>query len=167
MIRRPLTAIRRNSDGAAAVEFALVAPIMLVGMFGVFDLGYNMYTAAILQGAIQEAARDATIEGSSTAGLDSRVTDVVHNIAPAATLTFNRTTYTNFSDVRQPEDFTDVNNNGTCDGNEPFEDANGNGTWDQDRGSAGSGGARELRALAIEFVGEVRHLVVGLRDRGG
>ena len=28
------------------------------------------------------------------------------------------------------------------------------------------GGARELRAVAVELIGEVRHVVVGLRDRG-
>ena len=33
-------------------------------------------------------------------------------------------------------------------------------------GDALGGGARELCAVAVEFVGEVRHVVVGLRDRG-
>src|SRR5205823_12919169 len=33
-------------------------------------------------------------------------------------------------------------------------------------GDARGGGAREPGALAIELVGEVRHVVVGLRDRG-
>lgn len=129
--------------GAAAVEFALIAPVMLIGMFGVFDLGYNMYTAAVLEGAIQEAARNSTIEGAATGELDQRMTDVVHNIAPKAELEFDRTAYANFSDIRQPEDFSDINDNGTCDNGEPFEDANGNGTWDQDRGSSGLGGARD------------------------
>ncbi|MCB2073508.1 MAG: pilus assembly protein [Novosphingobium sp.] len=143
MTRAGCKLLAKAREGAAAVEFALIAPIMLVGMFGVFDLGYNMYTAAVLEGAIQEAARNATIEGAATGDLDNRLADVVHNIAPKADLTFERTAYANFSDVRQPEDFTDVNDNGVCDNGEPFEDANGNGTWDMDRGSAGQGGARD------------------------
>lgn len=129
--------------GAAAVEFALIAPIMLIGMFGVFDLGHNIYTAAVLEGAIQEAARNSTIEGAATGKLDRRMTDIVRNIAPKAELQFDRTAYANFSDIRRPEDFSDINGNGNCDNGEPFEDANGNGTWDQDRGASGIGGARD------------------------
>ena len=33
-------------------------------------------------------------------------------------------------------------------------------------GDALGGGARELCAVAVEFIGEIRHVVVGLRDRG-
>ncbi|KHK91530.1 hypothetical protein LK12_11945 [Novosphingobium malaysiense] len=144
MERANLLAIGDES-GASAVEFALVAPVLLMAMMGLFDLGYNVYTATLLEGAIQKAARDSTIEGSvsKTSTLDGRVTDMVRNIAPQAQLTFKRTAYASFSDVGKPEDFTDVNNDGMCDAGEPFEDANGNGVWDADQGKAGSGGARD------------------------
>lgn len=137
--------LRGDRKGTTAIEFALIAPVMLLGMMGVFDLGYTMYTSAILQGAIQKTARDSTIEGAAdkTASLDARVKDVVADIAPKARLAYKRTNYTNFSDVREPEDFDDVDGNGTCDGGEPFEDVNGNGNWDQDRGADGLGGARD------------------------
>ncbi|MBV1916458.1 MAG: pilus assembly protein [Sphingomonadaceae bacterium] len=145
MIRRLHRAFPSDSRGAAAVEFALVAPVLLIGMMGVFDLGHNMYTASVLHGAIQKTARDSTIEGAAGQGaiLDQRVTDMVRRIAPGATLQFNRDSYTTFSNVSQPEDFTDVNGSGACDANEPFEDANGNGSWDADMGKTGFGGARD------------------------
>lgn len=145
MIRALAPRLGRDRKGSAAVEFALVAPVMLLGMMGLFDLGYTMYTSAVLQGAIQKAARDSTIEGAAdkTAALDARVKEVVDDVAPKATLAYKRTKYTNFSDVREPEEYTDVDGNGTCDGGEPFEDVNGNGTWDQDRGADGLGGARD------------------------
>ena len=54
-----------------------------------------------------------------------------------------RRAYTDFSDVSQPEDFTDTDNNGRCDNGEPFEDANGNGLYDTDRGIDGIGSARD------------------------
>ncbi|MEZ5692265.1 MAG: TadE/TadG family type IV pilus assembly protein [Altererythrobacter sp.] len=137
--------LRRDEKGAAAVEFALVAPVLLIGMMGVFDLGYNMYTASVLHGAIQKTARDSTIEAASSkeAALDARVSTMVRKIAPNATVTFERTSYSSFSKVRQPEDWTDTNTNGTCDGGETYEDANGNGSWDPDIGSSGFGGARD------------------------
>jgi Flp pilus assembly protein TadG len=110
---------------------------------GLFDLSYGLYSASVLQGAIQKAARDATIESSQPTALDARVKTAVHNIVPTASLTFTRSSYANFSDIGVPEDFTDVNGDGRCDAGEPFEDENGNGTWDEDRGREGNGGARD------------------------
>lgn len=140
-----LAPLRADTRGAAAMEFALIAPVLLIGMMGVFDLGHNMYTASVLHGAIQKAARDSTIEGAAAQGtvLDQRVTDMTHQIAPGATLNFERKSYSTFSDVSQPEAFTDVNSNGACDAGEPFEDANGSGSWDADMGQTGFGGARD------------------------
>jgi len=135
----------RCRRGTSAIEFALIAPVMLIVMMGLFDMGYNMYTDALLEGSIHKAARDSTIEGADakSADLDSEVTQMVRAIAPQATLQFERTAYSSFTDVRQPEDYDDVNGNGECDANESFEDANGNGTWDADRGRSGQGAARD------------------------
>ena len=133
----------RCDAGVTLVEFALVAPMLLMVLMGLFDLGYNMYTTAMLNGSIQDAARDSGIEGAKTATLDASVTRAVTAIVPNATLTFNRKSYSSFSKVGRAEDFTDVNGNGTCDANEPFEDANVNGSWDKDVGLAGQGGARD------------------------
>lgn len=137
--------LRRNESGVTVIEFALIAPTLMVMLFGLLDLAHNMYTAQMLQGAIQQAARNSTLEGAvgSAAALDSVVTTAVHTVAPGSTLTFSRKSYSNFTNAARPEDYTDVNANGTCDANEPFEDANGNGSWDLDTGVAGFGGARD------------------------
>lgn len=135
--------LRREETGAAVIEFAFAAPVMLIMLMGIFDLSHNMYTSSILQGSIQEAARDATIEGASTAEIDAYVEKIVHQISPGANVTFERFAYTNFKQVKQPEDFTDVNGNGTCDAGEPYFDANENGKWDPDRGQHNSGNARD------------------------
>ena len=127
------------------VEFALIAPVLLMLLMGMFDMGYNYYMQSQLQGAVQKASRDATVQAlaGDTTGIDERVAHAVREIVPSATLTFSRRAYSSFSDVHRPEDFTDIDNNGTCNDGEPFEDANDNGTWDQDRGSVGGGGARD------------------------
>lgn len=137
--------LKRDRRGATMVEFALIAPVLVVALIGLFDLCYNIYAATMLEGAIQQAARDSTIEGagSTQSAIDTRVTDVVQDIVPSATLTFNRTAYIDFADVARPEDFTDSDSDGVCNAGEPFEDANGNGLWDSDRGSTGMGGARD------------------------
>ena len=145
--------LARDARGVTAVEFALVAPVMLMTIMGLFDMGHAQYTRALLEGAIDKASRAATVEGSSTTSIDARVTTVVKQIAPSATLTFNRTTYSDFSDVGMPEDFDDVDKDGTCDNGEPFEDANGNGTYALDRGKTGNGGARDavLYTVSVSY----------------
>ncbi len=138
-------AIAEDQRGATLIEFALIAPVLLLMILGLFDMGYNYYVQAQLQGAIQKAGRDSTIEGAISVDdqIDARVTEAVHEIAPDAQIAFSRRSYANYADVNQPEDYTDVNADGQCDGSEPFEDANGNGIWDPDRGADGLGGARD------------------------
>ena len=143
--RSNLRRLRGESRGVAAVEFALVAPALLLTIMGIFDLGYNIYAATMVQGAIQRAARDSTIEGADQrlAQIDEAVARAVHHVVPRATIAFSRRAYADFADVSRPEDFTDTDRNGLCDNGEPFEDANRSGTWDDDRGASGSGGARD------------------------
>lgn len=151
MIRR--RALLRDQRGSAAVEFAVVAPVMLMTLYGMFDMGHTQYTRALLEGAIEKASRAATIEGVKTTSIDARVSSVVTQIAPGAILTFKRTTYTDFSDIARPEDFDDINKDGTCNDDEPYEDANGNGSYDLDRGKSGNGGARDaiLYQVTVQY----------------
>ena len=132
-----------DQTGAAIIEFALIAPVLLMTLFGLFDLGHGMYTKSLLQGAIEKASRDSTIEGATTGTLDARVSQVVRRIAPGAAITFNRTSYATFTSINLAEDFVDTDHNGACNSGETFEDANGNGVWDTNQGRNGNGGARD------------------------
>lgn len=144
-MRKRLAAILRDKRGVTIVEFALIAPVLLLMLMGLLDLSFNMYTTEMLNGAIQTASRNSTIEGASgkDAALDAIVTNAVRAVAPSATLTFNRRVYSSFTDAGRPEDYSDIDGDGTCNNGEPFEDANGNGAWDRDRGKAGFGGAHD------------------------
>lgn len=135
----------RDTRGATAVEFAIIAPALLTVLLGLMDLSYNLYATTLLKGAIHEAGRGSTLEGAETRGLaiDNNVRDAVLDIVPNAEIAFDRRAYIDYSDVNRPEDYTDTNADGLCNEGEPFEDANGNGTWDQDRGRADMGGARD------------------------
>lgn len=150
-MKQRLALLAGDTRGATIVEFALVVPVLLTMIFGLLDLAHNMYTAQMLQGAIQKAARDSTIEGASANApqLNQNVTKAVTAIAPGSTLTFSRKSYSNFSNVAKPEDFTDANTNGTCDGGEAYEDANSNGAWDIDVGNAGFGSARDATLYQV------------------
>jgi Flp pilus assembly protein TadG len=142
---KPASALLRDQQGATLVEFAMVAPVLVLAILGLMDMGYNYYIQAQLQGTVQKAARDATLERALTitGDIDDSVAAAVHRVVPNASLQFARSSYSSFADVAQAEDFSDLNENGRCDDGEPFEDANGNGDWDQDRGAEGMGGARD------------------------
>lgn len=146
-----MTRLARNSEGVTVVEFALIAPVLLISLMGVLDLSHSIYTASMLEGVIQKTARDSTIEGAAAqqATLDERVTDAVQRVAPGSSVTFSRRAYTAYINVSKPEDFTDVDANGVCDHGDPYEDANGNGTFDLDRGVDGFGGARDSVAYTV------------------
>ena len=142
MRRSLLHALRRDGRGATALEFTIVAPVMLLLMMGLGDLLYQIYAQSVLNGAVQKAGRDSGIEGGSANGdtIDARVQSMVGKILGNATFTSSRKSYDTFSEVA-PEPFTDTNGNGVRDAGECFSDVNGNGTWDADPGRAGQGGA--------------------------
>jgi Flp pilus assembly protein TadG len=144
-MRGELRTIGRDQGGATAVEFALISPVLAMALIGLFDMGYAVYANTMLQGALQRAARDSTVEGAANrvAEINKAVIDEVRPVVPEANFTFTRKSYANFSDVGVGEDYTDANDNNVCDDGEAFEDANGNGVWDRDRGTEGAGGARD------------------------
>ncbi len=150
---RTLQALTRSNDGATVVEFALISPTLALVLMGLFDMGYTVYANTMLQGALQRAARASTVEGAVmlVGSIDDMIRQEVVEVVPDATLTFSRKAYANFSDVGVAEDFTDANTNGVCDDGEAYEDANGNGTWDQDRGTAGLGGARDAVLYTVSM----------------
>lgn len=138
--------IRKDQDGATLVEFALVSPVMLFMMMGVFDVGYGVYMRSVLDGAIQKAGRDASLESgpSSLTAIDTRLRNTIRAVNKAATVTTARESYFQFSDVDRAEVFTDTNNNGVCDNGEPYGDENANSEWDDDIGASGIGDPRDV-----------------------
>ena len=58
---KPIKRLVREQQGAAALEFALVAPLFLILMFGVLDFGLAMYAKGLITHASQEGARYGTV----------------------------------------------------------------------------------------------------------
>lgn len=144
-MRRLLGQLATDRQGASIVEFALITPVLLLTLMGLFDMAHNMYTAQMLNGAVQQAARNSTIEGAAgqQAALDAIVSKAVKAVSPGASVQISRTAYRDFTSVGRPEDWTDVDSDGACNNGEPYEDANANGAWDRDPGNSGFGGARD------------------------
>lgn len=140
--------LRRQQRGVAMIEFALMGPVFLLLLMGIFDYSWQLYARQVLQGAVAAAARGATLEANtgSQAALDNRVTAAVQKVFKNAEVKFTRKTYDSFNEVGNPEPFKDSKKplNGVYDLGECFEDINGNGKWDADRARDGNGGADDV-----------------------
>jgi Flp pilus assembly protein TadG len=149
-MRRPallsrLARLRRDRSGVTIVEFAIVLPVLCILLVGTFELGYRSYVTAVVQGALREAARMATVGGVSMEEIDARVRARLSDFARNATVTTSATSYFEFADVGQPEKITsDTAPLGQYNPGDCFEDANGNGTYDLDRGRGGLGQADDV-----------------------
>lgn len=143
----------QNKRGVTAVEFGLIAPTFIMLLLGVFDLGYNVYARAILDGAVQKAGRDSALETGTSAisTLDANVKANLGPIAGGATFDYERRNYRDFAKVGLPEDLDDKNSNGSRDPGECFTDENANGTWDRDLGEEGVGGARDVVLYTVRM----------------
>lgn len=150
MARRAfLHEVSRDQRGMSAVEFALIAPVFLMLLLGAFDMSHSVYMKSILQGVLQKAGRDATLETGTEAArqtaIDTIVSSQVKNLANGANVTITRRYYKDFTKAAQAvgEPFTDTNGNTLCDAGEPYQDTNNNSVRDADGGDDGQGGARD------------------------
>lgn len=162
MIRRLLKRLRDDKRGSYMMEFALVTPALLVVIMGLLDMTYRLYARAMLEGAVQKAARDSTLETGSTASANAIVDNIVKNSfkqvngkVVAADYTFTRRNFADFTKAGKMEPSTGPG--GQC---APpagatvytYVDINNNGTWD-DGAIAGQGGAND----AVLYTVAVRH----------
>ena len=144
--------LRASARGTALMEFALVSPVFLLMLMGIFDLSYRAYAVSVLQGAVQKAGRDSTLEGASggLGSIDATITNQMRSVASAVTMNFDRKTFVSFTRAGQAEEFEDRNDpttgvpNGRRDVGECYFDENSNGSYDTNAGINGQGGARDI-----------------------
>ena len=140
-----LRALRRDAKGATIVEFALVVPVLSMLLLGTLDLGYRSYVTSIVQGALHEAARMATVGGVSTSQIQTHVQNRLRDFSRNATITTTTRSYSDYSGVKVAETITnDTAPIGTYNPGDCFQDANGNGVWDSDRGRSGTGNSEDV-----------------------
>lgn len=138
--------LRQDEDGATLTEFAIVAPVLILMVMGIFDMAHSQYTAALMNGALQKAGRDLTLQsaGVNESDIDAEVQAQIRSVVPgSATVELVKLSHAEFEDIGEEEEYTDDNGDGVCNNGEPFIDANDNGQWDPNRGAVGIGGARD------------------------
>lgn len=76
-----------DARGATIVEFAIVAPILVVMLMFLFDTGYYLYARAILGGEVQAAGRASALETATDTNrvlLDTSVENAVKRLVGVA-----------------------------------------------------------------------------------
>ncbi|WP_457185924.1 TadE family protein [Nocardioides sp. P5_E3] len=76
----------REDRGAAAVEFALIVPILLVVLFGIIDFGFAINRYTIVNNAAREGVREASL-GASEAEIRAAVTHGMSDLGGSYTIT--------------------------------------------------------------------------------
>lgn len=76
-MRRRAISLTASEDGSAAVEMALVTPLLLVLMFGSFELGNYFLDNHVVAKAVRDGARYASRRGFAEFTCGSASTDVI------------------------------------------------------------------------------------------
>lgn len=75
----------KDRSGAGALEFALVAPAVLLILFGSFQFAWAMHNAASVNFALEQASRDLVTTASlSQAQLQAKVDAKLKDLAPGS-----------------------------------------------------------------------------------
>ena len=164
MRSRPMQSLIRDQRGAAAVQFAILVPAMLVLLVGSFEVAMLLFVGGTMESAVLAASRYG-VTGFTEDGIsrEQRIRDIIGErtlgFVDLKATKINTLVYASFDQIGQPEPFTDANKNGVHDPGEEFNDVNGNGTWDDDMGKAGLGGPGDVVLYDIEFeTGALTHL---------
>lgn len=153
---RHLKQLRRNKDGVTAIEFAIIAPVLVMMVMGTMEISLMMYARSIMEGATFISSRTGKV-GYVAEGMTQQETIVAALKQRAGILmntdniTVTPKSYGSFSEVGEPEPFTDANGNGVRDYAENYTDINGNGTYDEDMGYDSYGASAQITMYTITY----------------
>ena len=92
MLKGMLT-LGKNKDGATAIEFAMVAPVLIWLIFGMIEFGIMMATQSALEGATSQAgraykalARSNNETGADASAIHSRIAQIGNGLLIPARL---------------------------------------------------------------------------------
>lgn len=94
----------KSQNGAAAVEFALVLPLLVLLLFGIIEFSLLFYNKAMLTNASREGARTGIVYDYPARILDSRIKTVVKDYARAHLITFSSSKLEDVNIVITPEE---------------------------------------------------------------
>lgn len=146
---RNLRTFVRSDRGAALVEFAFAAPILITMLLGIIEVAMVIFLNLMVESGVREAARFG-LTGSERDGYTRE--EYIINIVNERTMGLMEITadnldvrvYESFEAIAETEPYVDANLNGAYDDGEPYTDTNGNGSHDEDPGTPGAGDSGDI-----------------------
>ncbi len=83
-----------SSSGQGLVEFALILPLLMLFVFGLFDLGYATFLQNSISNGAREGARAGIIKNNTDATIRARVLASTPGIGPQITIQPSTRTFT-------------------------------------------------------------------------
>lgn len=145
----------RADEGVSAIEFAVIAPILLLLIFGIVEFATIMLLANIMENATSISSRlGKTGYSASGKSREDTIRDSViaraGNLIKPSQLVITSKYYEQFDQIGDAEPWNDANHNGIAEAGE-YNDINGNGHWDSDMGLAGYGDAEDIVVYSIRY----------------
>ena len=161
-----LTHIWHKEDGATAVEFALISPVVVLLVMGVIEMSMMMMAQNLMESATFSASRTGktgyVAEGQTR---EETILQELNELAGAVldteAITITSTSYDEFGDIGQPEPFIDANANSVRDDGENYTDVNGNGQYDSDMGTSSSGTAGQVVVYTVSYPWHIATPLIG------
>lgn len=158
MTRLTAFLLARCQKGVTVVEFAMLAPAMIVLIAGSIEAAHFLMVKIALEGALSTAARESIAKLNMTDDArDQAMRDRIgalmmpHHVAQGHNMVIETKVYRSFGSS-YPEAFQDVNGNGAYDPGEPFDDRNRNGVRDTDAQVTGKmGGVGDVVSYRVTF----------------
>ena len=146
--------LRADQRGVSVLEFALGAPVFFAVLLSAMDFAHTLYVKASLQGEIELAARNSSLETAPTSltAIDSRLRAQIQRLNKSAVVTFERKAYQAYTNVVvKAEPYTETSGDSSCNHGETYSDLNNNGSWDLDSGQVGLGSAGNIIQYTVNI----------------
>jgi Flp pilus assembly pilin Flp len=145
----------KDEEGVTAIEFAIVAPVLLTFLLGIIEVGMIFFNTMLIEGAITNTARLGKT-GFVQEGISREQT--IMNMLEERTagmidlddITITATVYPGFDTIGDAEPCKVA----SCSASSPpgdYDDINGNGKWDSDMGVAGYGYANDVVVYTVTY----------------
>lgn len=150
---------RGDESGATALEFALVAPVFFLLLFGIIEYSVILFAKSVIEGATSVTSRLGKTgyeeEGLSRQDmLTALLKERSFGVLDPEKIEITTLVYQNFADIGMAEPLSvDTNGNGVYDaaGGDQYQDINGNGQWDDNLGQAGLGGGGDIVVYKVHY----------------
>lgn len=150
-----LRGLWNDRSGIAALEFALILPVLLVTFFGIVETATVLFIGTTIRSAVGQAARYGVTGAPGTTSREDQVRAIVadntYGLLDMDKVKIETLVYSSFDNIGKPEPFTDKNGNGVYDLGEPFTDINGSGKWEPDMGKASLGGKNDIVLYRVSY----------------